>query len=1120
MGNIDLAKPAALQSALRKLMIGQRLDHYLIQSQLGAGGMGVVYCALDEKLDRKVALKVLSSGILADESARKQFHKEALALAKLNHPNIETIYEFGCQEGLDFLVMELIPGLPLSEKLKEGPLSERDVLRFGVQLCEGLAAAHSHGVIHRDLKPSNLFVTPENRLKILDFGLANLLKPQEEADIARTLTGEQGKVAGTLPYMSPEQLRGEPVDARSDIYSAGAVLYEMATGSRPFPFASSVQLIGAILHKEPVPLRTFHERFPAGLEAVILKSLDKEASERYQTARELRTALETLTSTTVSVANWQTATTTAGTVKAKGGNVPRKAKPWGWLAAGGVVALTALVFATDVGHLRSALFASRKTEERAGQRTIPAPAPRKAVAVLSFLNVSKRPDQAWLATTLQQMLTTELGAGGNLRTVAGEDVTRMKADLGLPDADSYGGETLQRIGKILGAEVVVSGSYLAPGNGQLRLDLRLQNAQTGETVDTINVNGRGEQISDLVDLVARAGGQLRQKLGIEGNPPKAEEVLQASLPSNSTAAQLYAEGVDKLRRTDAKGALDSLQKAAQMAPQFALAHSAMAEAWSILGYDDRAVTEEQKALSFATSLSAEDRGLIQGRLYEFASEWDKAATYYLSLRTLYDDLDYGLRQANAQVRGGRPKEALATISDLRAIPGPSGDDPRIDLRAAEAAEMMGDFKAQEAAASRAEEKATQQGSRRLAASAEWHRCTALGNLGDAAAAKAACEKARDAAKAVDDPLLQARSLTGLGWALSSHGDNAGALYCHKQALELVRGIGAQRDIAGALLNIANLVYASGDLKAAHRYYQESLETSRAINNKQGIVDAEGGLAADLVASGESDAALRIYEDMLKTAREIADQKNASFALMGMSMILFEQGDLAGARKRIEEAVKMTRDAGMKGDYASALSTLGDINLAQDRLQDAAANYRESVQLNQQLDDKSGQAMNNAALATLALEQGRPAEAEPLAAKAADAFQQQKNADLEMDAVATLARALMAEGKLPEARKAVDRGNALPAQDESIRLKLAITEAALLGHERKTAEAEKILSDAMQKAAQRGWKRTDLEARLVKAEMESQPDATASSKQSAKRLQSDASAAGFALIGRKAGALAK
>ncbi|HWN75671.1 MAG TPA: serine/threonine-protein kinase, partial [Candidatus Udaeobacter sp.] len=356
-------------------MIGKRLEHYLILNQLGAGGMGVVYCALDEKLDRKVALKVLSSGILADEAARRQFHKEALALAKLNHPNIETIYEFCSQDGLDFLVMELIAGVSLSAKLRNGPLSEREVLRFGLQLCEGLASAHAQGVVHRDLKPSNLFITPENRLKILDFGLASLLKPQDEADIARTLSEEQGRAVGTLPYMSPEQLRGEPVDARTDIYSAGAVLYEMATGSRPFPQSSSVQLIGAILHKEPASLRVFNERFQPGLEAVIMKTLDKEASERYQTARELRTALETLTSSSVSGAtNWQTATAPAsGTTTAV---VPTKARPWGWIAAGTAAGVLALMFGLDTGHVRSALMGKRNSAEPVSRQGISAPAAR------------------------------------------------------------------------------------------------------------------------------------------------------------------------------------------------------------------------------------------------------------------------------------------------------------------------------------------------------------------------------------------------------------------------------------------------------------------------------------------------------------------------------------------------------------------------------------------------------------------------------------------------------------------------------------------------------------------------------------------------------------------------
>jgi serine/threonine protein kinase/tetratricopeptide (TPR) repeat protein len=1103
-------------------VIGRKLQNYLILSQLGAGGMGVVYCALDEELDRKVALKVLSAGVLADEAARKQFRKEALALAKLNHPNIETIFSFSSQDGLDFLAMELIPGEALNEKLKNGPMSARDVMRFGVQMCDGLTAAHEQGVIHRDLKPSNLFVTPENRLKILDFGLAVLLRPADEPDITRSITEAPGRAVGTLPYMSPEQLRGDPTDARSDIYSAGAVLYEMATGSRPFPQTHTVQLIGAILHEEPLPLRSFNQQLPPGLEAIILKALEKQSSERYQTARELRTALETLTTASSggSTLNVEVAPSPGSNTSAV--IVPAKSVPWGWIAAATATVLAiALVFGFDVGGARSRIFGSRESTPNVQPAVIPAPAARPAVAVLTFVNASNQPTQAWLATTLPEMLTTELGAGGNMRTIAGEDVARMKSDLGLPDAASYGGETLQRIGRILGAEDIVTGSYVAPGTGQLRLDLRLQSARTGETVDTVSVTSNGEQVADLVELIGRAGSQLRQKLGMEGRPPAAEAVLKASVPSSSVAAQLYSDGIDKLRRMDAKGAIDPLQKAIKESPEYALAHSALAEAWSILGYDDRAQNEEQKALSLAGSLSAEDRGLIQGRLYEFASDWDKAATYYLSLRTLYqDDLDYGLRQANAQVRGGKPKDAMATISDLRAIAGPAGEDPRIDLRAAEAAEMLGDFKAQEASASRAAEKAERQGSRRLAASADWHRCTALVNLGDSAAAKAACEKARDAAKAVDDPLLQARSLTGLGYALSDQGDTAHALECHKQALQLVRGIGAQRDIAGALLNIANLTFASGDLKGAHSFYQESLETSRAINNKQGILDAEGGLAADLFASGDYGAARPIYEDMLKTAKEVGDQKNTAIALKNIGVILFEQGDLADARKRIEDSLKIARDVGMKADYASGLISLGDIDLSQDHLDKTERNYRESFQVNTQLADALGLAQSNSALGSLALEQNQNTEAESRARQAADAFKDQKNADFETDALATLALALLAQNKLPEARTAIDRAKALPAQDLGIRLKLAISEACVDARENKMTDAAQILTATTQKALDLNLKRIELEARLARAEIDSKTGSSGAVKSQAKRLQADANASGFTLIARKAGVFAK
>ncbi len=213
-------------------MIGQKLGHYRVLEKIGEGGMGVVYRARDERLERDVALKVLPADALSDDTARRQFRKEALALARLNHPNIGAVYDFDCQDGIDFLVMEYVPGSTVGEKVVAG-ISEKEVLQLGRQLAAGLAAAHEQGIIHRDLKPANLRVTPDGLLKILDFGLAKLLHRDPGADVTVSAT-QEGAVAGTLPYMSPEQLRGDALDARTDIYAAGAVLFEMATGQRPF----------------------------------------------------------------------------------------------------------------------------------------------------------------------------------------------------------------------------------------------------------------------------------------------------------------------------------------------------------------------------------------------------------------------------------------------------------------------------------------------------------------------------------------------------------------------------------------------------------------------------------------------------------------------------------------------------------------------------------------------------------------------------------------------------------------------------------------------------------------------------------------------------------------------
>src|SRR5712692_1333201 len=254
-------------------MIGHTLGHYRILEKVGAGGMGEVYRAEDLHLRRDVAIKVLPVGVLADDDARKRFRKEAEALSKLNHPNVQTVHDFSTQDGIDFLVSEYVPGITLSDKLAARGLPLKEVLRLGQQLAEGLAAAHEQGIIHRDVKPSNLRITPDGRLKILDFGVA---KRSADTVATQTLTETQS-IAGTPLYMAPEQKLGESVDARTDIYSAGLVLREMVTG-KPLRPREGFELAGS----------------PPRLQQIIEKCLEKEPENRYQSARELAVDLRRL----------------------------------------------------------------------------------------------------------------------------------------------------------------------------------------------------------------------------------------------------------------------------------------------------------------------------------------------------------------------------------------------------------------------------------------------------------------------------------------------------------------------------------------------------------------------------------------------------------------------------------------------------------------------------------------------------------------------------------------------------------------------------------------------------------------------------------------------------------
>jgi serine/threonine protein kinase/tetratricopeptide (TPR) repeat protein len=1089
-------------------MVGEVLGHYRVVEKIGAGGVGEVYRARDEQLDREVALKVLPAGTLAGEAARRHFRKEALALAKLNHPNIETIFEFSSQDGVDFLAMELIPGHLLSEKLKQGPLAEKEVSRLGMQLAEGLAAAHEHGIVHCDLKPTNLFVTPVGRLKILDFGLAKLVRPELSNDITQSTSKESSTICGTVPYMSPEQLRGQSVDARSDIYAAGVVLYEMATGQRPFPQTQSAELMGAILHQSPTPPSSVNPDVSSGLERSILKALEKDASQRYQSARELLAALEGISSGVIEEpARRRTGPSRRATIVAAS-------------AALAIVIVVGFVLGLNVRGIRE--YKSRRNHlEPTGRATTPS-APihaRRSVAVLGFKNLSGRSDEMWLSTALSEMLATELAAGDQLRMVPGENVARMKIDLSLPDADSYGRETLAKIHNNLNADDVVLGSYVPLGKGQIRLDLRLQDTVGGDTVVAVSEKGSEEQIDDLV---SRAGAALREKLGV-GPVSKAEAVtVKAILPSNPAAVRLYSDGLAKLRAFDNLTARDLLQKAVAAEPNFALAHSALASAWKNLGYDAKAREESKKAVDLSTSLGPEERLWVEGQYQETAHDWEKAIHIYSALVAFFpDNLDYGLSLADAQVYGGKADEALVTITQLRRMPSPAGDDPRIDLREAFAAEWAGDPNRAQSAAFRAAEKGTSSGSRLIVALAKKFEGASSGELGDRKRALAAYEESSRLFIDAGDKGQACYSLLQIGRMRSHTGEISQGMKSFEQALRIAKEIGAGRNTAMAQQYIADLLVSQGELGKARTIYEETLKLYRELGEKSDVIITLGHLGNTLADLGDFRRAQDLIQEAVQMAREIHDRSFLSDNLMNLGDLLVREGNLKASRASYEEALAISHEMTLKWGIASGLSGIGDILLIQGDLAGSRRDKEEALKVYQEESDQAGSLAVQVDLARDLIEEGQPAEAELLARRSAKDFAALQMKDNETIAVLVLARALFVQGKIADAKTTMRRARTLRPKSQSATMNVDMdTVAASIGASEKPAEAVKSLETAIATAAKLGYVPGEFEARLALGEVEMEAGKEANGRDLLATLEKDATASGFLLIARKAAAANK
>jgi eukaryotic-like serine/threonine-protein kinase len=1138
-------------------MIGQQLGHYLILAKIGAGGMGEVYRARDLQLDREVALKVLPTGMLADEAARKQFRKEALALAKLNHPNIETVFEFASQDGVDFLAMELIPGAAISERIKAGPLPQAEIARLALQLCEGLAAAHEHGIIHCDLKPQNLYVTPDGWLKILDFGLARRVQPEITESTTRSITTDSGSVSGTVPYMSPEQLSGEATDARTDIYSSGAVLYEMSTGQRAFPETQGAKLMGAILHEDPPPAISLNPRVSPGLDAIIRKAMEKSASQRYQTARELRVALEGL------AAGSGSAGVVAAQAASAGTGVSQRTK---WSAAAFAVALLLMIglaLGLNLGGVRSRVpVLNRVRIEPAQPRANIPPRPaqiRPAVAVLGFKNLSGRTDEVWLSTALSEMLTTEVGAGEKVRMIPGETVAQLKTNLSLADADSYGAPTLQKIRASIGSDYVLLGSYLALGNGQVRLDLRLQNTQTGELMSAMSAQGSEAEIAGLV---SRIGATVRMKLGVGEVASSDAGMVQATLPANPEAARLYAEAIDRVRNYDSAGALPLIQKALALEPKFALSHMVMSRVWSNLGYEPKARDEAKTAFDLSANLSRREQLSIEGRYRETTHDWDKAIEIYKALWNFYpDEVAPGLSLASVQILASQLKDAQETVGALRNLHASGFDDIRIDINDARIAQTGGDFKKLLEISQRTAAKAQALGARALQGDMLLMEARAYEYLGDAKKGEQASAQAKDLYAAIGDISGVARAQNSLANILADEGNNKDARRLYEQALATSGKTGNKMEEAVELHNIAVILRDTGDLTAAKKMYQDALAIDREIGNKVGQAETLNSLANVASGMGDISGAETMYRDGLALSQEIGDQPlvallssnlgdvlynrgdphgaqkyfenaQAIYRQMGdkdgMAMtavnigaVLADQGDLKAAEKNINEAVALATQTGTKDLSGTSLLSLGQVQRDEGDLAAARKSLEQSLAIRNEIGEKAGAAETEAMLAVLALDENDAVRASALASKAVEEAHREKASDLEAGALAVLAEADLELNKVDAARGVIARAKALTNKSEERHVITAvrIAGARVTAASGQQEEALKTLEDVVSEMTQLGLVELQFDARLAIGEVERKAGKADASRAHLEALEKDASAKGFLLFARKSRASA-
>ncbi len=931
---------------------------YRIEARLGEGGMGIVYKAYDKELDRTVAIKLLRVGVAAEAGAMQRFKQELLLASKISHKNILRIHDLGDVNGIKFISMAYVEGEDLHAQLRRsGRLPMAQVVKIARQLCGALEAAHAEGVVHRDLKPQNVLIDKADNAYISDFGLA---KSIEASAAGMTRTGE---FLGTPKYMSPEQVEAKPVDNRSDLYSLGLILYEMAAGQVPFTGDSALQVMYQRVRQKPKNIKTLNPELPDYLARIIMRCLERDPAARYQSAKEILADLDAERASVSAARSVQIA-------------LPMPANRL-WLALGGVL-LVVLAFAIPpVWHL----ILERPAGSTATKFGVPAEP--VSLAIIPFRNASGDRSLDWLGPSLAEMLSTDVGQSSYLRTVPSDRVHQILHDLRITPDSSLDPDTLRRVAEFASADRLLWGQYIKLGD-QIRIDATLQHLKTQRTF-ALKVEAPNEK--ELPAAVEQLAESVHQSLAF--SPDIIKELRSKSLKPSTKSVQAlryYSEGLQLARQGKSLDALKRFEASSKEDPDFALAYAKLGQIYANLGYDDKAQEFSRKAVDLSENLPPQEKYLIGANharimknsakaiesyenlakvlpddldvqfglagLYEDAGSFDKAREHYARvLKADPKNVDALLATGRVETRGRSPQSSLDYLNSALTLAVQLGNDEEkanILLILGEAYSML--QKPDDALRNYEESLAIRRrlGQKRGVADSLQAMAQVQGNLGKLDLALKGYQEALRLRREIGDTKGIGHTLNDLGVLYAIRGQHDQALKLFKEALQIHRAVGREDHEALALNNIGSAYLDKGQYEDARTYYEQALQLREKLKVAVDIAETLHNLAETSTKMGEYDRALAHYHRALDLRRSAGDKRGAAIDSYSMGILFEYQGRYSAAVTAREEALKTFRElqdrsysmAEILGGYGNALNLIGRSEEAQKGLEEALSLARE------------------------------------------------------------------------------------------------------------------------------------------------------------------------------------